>query len=246
MSSQEIQPALDKKAARMLEIYANEQFKSPRNIQRLRVQLIVWVLRNKVLGNLKRMSDLVLGSVALILLSPVMAITALLIKLDSPGPVIFRQERVGAFGRPFTCYKFRSMTVDAEARKVDLLALNEADAVVFKMANDPRVTRVGRIIRKYSIDELPQFWKVLRGDMSLVGPRPPVPYEVSQYDFYQLGRLGAVPGITGLQQVSGRSDLAFKRWVELDLQYIAEQSFWKDIEILLKTLPAVILARGAR
>ncbi|MCA9993185.1 MAG: exopolysaccharide biosynthesis polyprenyl glycosylphosphotransferase [Anaerolineales bacterium] len=246
MSSQEIQPALDKKAARMLEIYANEQFKSPRNIQRLRVQLIVWVLRNKVLGNLKRMSDLVLGSVALILLSPVMAITALLIKLDSPGPVIFRQERVGAFGRPFTCYKFRSMTVDAEARKVDLLALNEADAVVFKMANDPRVTRVGRIIRKYSIDELPQFWNVLRGDMSLVGPRPPVPYEVSQYDFYQLGRLGAVPGITGLQQVSGRSDLAFKRWVELDLQYIAEQSFWKDIEILLKTLPAVILARGAR
>ena len=246
MSSQEIQPALDKKAARMLEIYANEQFKSPRNIQRLRVQLIVWVLRNKVLGNLKRMSDLVLGSVALILLSPVMAVTALLIKLDSPGPVIFRQERVGAFGRPFTCYKFRSMTVDAEARKVDLLALNEADAVVFKMANDPRVTRVGRIIRKYSIDELPQFWNVLRGDMSLVGPRPPVPYEVSQYDFYQLGRLGAVPGITGLQQVSGRSDLAFKRWVELDLQYIAEQSFWKDIEILLKTLPAVILARGAR
>lgn len=246
MSSQEIQPALDKKAARMLEIYANEQFKSPRNIQRLRVQLIVWVLRNKVLGNLKRMSDLVLGSVALILLSPVMAITALLIKLDSPGPVIFRQERVGAFGRPFTCYKFRSMTVDAEARKVDLLALNEADAVVFKMANDPRVTRVGRVIRKYSIDELPQFWNVLRGDMSLVGPRPPVPYEVSQYDFYQLGRLGAVPGITGLQQVSGRSDLAFKRWVELDLQYIAEQSFWKDIEILLKTLPAVILARGAR
>ena len=246
MSSQEIQPALDKKAARMLEIYANEQFKSPRNIQRLRVQLIVWVLRNKVLGNLKRMSDLVLGSVALILLSPVMAITALLIKLDSPGPVIFRQERVGAFGRPFTCYKFRSMTVDAEARKVDLLALNEADAVVFKMANDPRVTRVGRVIRKYSIDELPQFWNVLRGDMSLVGPRPPVPYEVSQYDFYQLGRLGAVPGITGLQQVSGRSDLAFKRWVELDLQYIAEQSFWKDIEILLKTLSAVILARGAR
>lgn len=246
MTSQEIQPALDKKAARMLEIYANEQFKSPRNIQRLRVQLIAWVLRNKILGNLKRMLDLVLGSVALMLFSPVMAITALLIKLDSPGPVIFRQERVGAFGRPFICYKFRSMTVDAEARKVELLAFNEADAVVFKMANDPRVTRVGRIIRKYSIDELPQFWNVLKGDMSLVGPRPPVPYEVSQYNFYQLGRLGAVPGITGLQQVSGRSDLEFKRWVELDLQYIAEQSFWKDIEILLKTLPAVLLARGAR
>lgn len=246
MSSQEIQPALDKKAARMLEIYASEQFKSPRNIQRLRVQLIAWVLRNKILGNLKRMLDLVLGSMALIIFSPVMAITALLIKLDSPGPVIFRQERVGAFGQPFICYKFRSMTVDAEARKVDLLAFNEADAVVFKMVNDPRVTRVGRIIRKYSIDELPQFWNVLKGDMSLVGPRPPVPYEVSQYDFYQLGRLGAVPGITGLQQVSGRSDLEFKRWVELDLQYIAEQSFWKDIEILLKTLPAVLLARGAR
>lgn len=137
------------------------------------------------------------------------------------------------------------MYIDAEARKAELMANNEADEVVFKIKNDPRVTRVGRLIRKASIDEIPQLFNVLKGEMSLVGPRPPVPYEVAQYQFDQLRRLDAVPGITGLQQVSGRSELSFKRWVELDLQYISEQSLLKDIEILLKTIPAVLTGRGA-
>ena len=130
-------------------------------------------------------------------------------------------------------------------RKAELMAQNDADEVIFKMKNDPRVTRVGRVIRKASIDEIPQLFNVLKGEMSLVGPRPPVPYEVAQYQFDQLRRLDAVPGITGLQQVSGRSELSFKRWVELDLQYISEQSLLKDIEILLKTIPAVLTGRGA-
>ena len=137
------------------------------------------------------------------------------------------------------------MYVDAEARKAELMKENEADEVVFKMKRDPRVTRIGRFIRKASIDELPQFFNVLRGEMSLVGPRPPVPIEVVQYEFETMFRLDAVPGITGLQQVSGRSDLSFKRWVELDLQYIAEQSLLKDIEILIKTIPAVLSGKGA-
>jgi lipopolysaccharide/colanic/teichoic acid biosynthesis glycosyltransferase len=137
------------------------------------------------------------------------------------------------------------MYIDAEERKAELMALNEADGVVFKMKDDPRVTRVGRIIRKLSIDELPQLLNVIKGEMSLVGPRPPVPAEVSLYKFDQIRRLESVPGITGLQQVSGRSNLDFKRWVELDLEYIAEQSLMKDIEILLRTIPAVLFSKGA-
>lgn len=137
------------------------------------------------------------------------------------------------------------MYIDAEARKAELMAQNEADEIVFKMKNDPRITRVGRFIRKTSIDELPQLFNVLRGEMSLVGPRPPVPNEVEKYRFEHLGRLGAVPGITGLQQVSGRSELDFKTWVELDIKYIEEQSLLKDIEILAKTIPAVLFSRGA-
>jgi lipopolysaccharide/colanic/teichoic acid biosynthesis glycosyltransferase len=137
------------------------------------------------------------------------------------------------------------MYIDAEERKRELMEQNEADGPVFKMRDDPRITPVGRILRKSSIDELPQLFNVLKGEMSLVGPRPAVPEEVDEYEYYQLGRLDAVPGITGLQQVNGRSDIDFKRWVELDLQYIAEQSLLTDIKILLKTIPAVIFGRGA-
>lgn len=234
-----------KKAARMLEKYTNQSFKSTRTIQRMRFRLITWVIRNKINSNLKRAFDLFLVCLALPFALPVMGLMALAIKLDSPGPVFFKQVRVGKWGQTFYCYKFRSMYVDAEARKAELMAQNDADEVIFKMKNDPRVTRVGRIIRKASIDEIPQLFNVLKGEMSLVGPRPPVPYEVSQYQFDQMRRLDAVPGITGLQQVSGRSELSFKRWVELDLQYISEQSLLKDIEILLKTIPAVLTGRGA-
>lgn len=235
----------EEKAARMVEMYTTQSFKKARSIQRMRFRLIAWVIRNKIKENMKRVFDFVVVCLALPLLLPIMGAVALAIKIDSPGPVIFKQVRVGKWGKPFHCFKFRSMYVDAEQRKDELLEQNEADEVVFKIKNDPRITRVGRYIRKASIDELPQFFNVLRGEMSMVGPRPPVPREVAEYQFDQLRRLDAIPGITGLQQVSGRSDLGFTRWVELDLQYISEQSLMKDIEILVKTIPAVISGKGA-
>jgi lipopolysaccharide/colanic/teichoic acid biosynthesis glycosyltransferase len=239
------QPELDDKAARMLEMAANQSFRSARVAGRMRLTVVTWVIRTKLANSLKRLLDVAVAGAALVATSPIFLGTAVAIKLDSPGPVFFRQTRVGKWGTTFGCYKFRSMYIDAEKRKADLAARNEADGPIFKIRNDPRITRVGRIIRKLSIDELPQLINVLRGEMSLVGPRPALPREVAQYEFDQLGRLDAVPGITGLQQVSGRSDLSFKRWVELDIQYIAEQSFLKDVEILLKTLPAVLTGRGA-
>lgn len=235
----------DDKATRMLAIFNERRFESSRANQRLRVRMLVWVIRKKLVRSLKRILDVTVASIALLGTAPIMALTALLIKLDSPGPVLFRQVRVGKDGEQFYCLKFRSMFIDAERRKAELIARNEADGPVFKMKNDPRITRVGRVIRKLSIDELPQLFNVLKGEMSLVGPRPAIPTEVARYTFEQLGRLHAIPGITGLQQVSGRSNLDFKRWVELDLEYIAEQSIWKDIEILIKTIPAVIFSRGA-
>lgn len=244
-TTQAQQDSQAEKAARMVEIYMTQSFKRGRSIQRMRLRLIAWVIRNKLKSNVKRVFDFVIVCLMLPFVLPIMAVVALAIKLDSPGPVFFKQRRVGKWGKPFYCYKFRSMYVDADKRKDELLAQNEADEVIFKIKDDPRITRVGRVIRKASIDEIPQLINVLKGEMSLVGPRPPVPREVAQYQFYQLRRLDAVPGITGLQQVSGRSDLSFKRWVELDLQYISEQSLLKDVEILVKTVPAVLTGKGA-
>ena len=240
------QPAIvDPKAARMFELYARhgtnfawENLRS--NLIRLR-----WLGHIQIEINLKRTFDLLVALSALPLVLPIMLFTALVIKLDSSGPVIFRQERVGKWGRRFTCYKFRSMYTGAEARKTELMAANEADEVVFKMKRDPRVTRVGYFIRRFSIDELPQIFNVIRGDMSLVGPRPPVPIELESYSFDTFRRLETIPGLTGLQQVSGRSDLSFKRWVALDVEYIREQSLKKDIEILFKTIPVAISGKGA-
>ena len=245
MTNTAIERQLDDKAARMLEIYAEQRFRSSYSAQRLRFTITRWVIRVKIVHQLKRILDMIFASLLIAFTAPIMLVTAIAIKLDSPGPVIFKQTRVGKWGMPFTCFKFRSMYVDAEARKEQLMALNEASGPVFKMKRDPRITRVGRVMRKLSIDELPQFFNVLRGEMSMVGPRPPVPKEVAQYSFDELRRLEAVPGITGLQQVSGRSDMSFKRWIELDMQYIAEQSLLKDIEILLKTIPAVMSGKGA-
>ena len=236
---------LDAKTLQMVEIYERRSYRHVHMTQRLRLRMIFWVIRLKVLNSLKRLLDIAVASLMLLALSPLMGMTALLVKITSPGPIFFGQTRVGKYGTTFTCYKFRSMYIDAEARKKELMALNEADGPVFKMKNDPRVTSVGRIIRKLSIDELPQLWNVMKGEMSLVGPRPPVPQEVAEYQFDQLQRLHAVPGITGLQQVSGRSNMDFKRWVELDIQYISEQSLWNDIKILFKTIPAVLFSRGA-
>jgi lipopolysaccharide/colanic/teichoic acid biosynthesis glycosyltransferase len=239
------QNTADDKANRMLEKFDNEHFNRVSNVQRMRFHLLRWVIRNKIIGSLERLFDLILVIPLLVVASPLIFLTAIAIKLDSPGPVFFKQVRVGKWGGRFDLFKFRSMVIDAEAQMAALLAQNDADEVIFKMKVDPRVTRVGRFIRKFSLDELPQLFNVLKGDMRLVGPRPPVPYEVEQYQYDYLRRLDVVPGITGLQQVSGRSDLPFKQWVELDLQYIEEKSLLKDIEILLRTIPAVIRGRGA-
>ncbi len=240
-----VRPGLDPRALRMADRLADGYYTGPRALQRLRLTLLAWVIRNKITGSLKRLLDIVLGSLALVVLSPVMVLAAIAIRLDSPGPVIYRQQRVGKWGRLFDCYKFRSMYANADRDQAALAARNEADEIVFKMKGDPRITRVGRVIRKLSVDELPQLLNVIKGDMSLVGPRPPVPLEVAQYSYDHLQRLDAIPGITGLQQVSGRSDLTFRRWIELDLQYINEQSLLSDIWILLRTIPAVLSGRGA-
>jgi exopolysaccharide biosynthesis polyprenyl glycosylphosphotransferase len=189
--------------------------------------------------------DLALVSLSLLALAPVLVLIAVLIKLDSPGPVFFRQERVGKNGRRFHMIKFRSMHQNAERLLSILQGQNEATGPLFKMRNDPRVTRVGRVLRRLSLDELPQILNVLKGDMSLVGPRPPLPSEVSKYEDWQLGRLRAAPGMTGLWQVSGRSEVPFHDMVRLDLHYIRNWSLGLDFEILLKTIPAVLTSRGA-
>lgn len=193
----------------------------------------------------KRFLDIALALIGLVLLSPVLLLVALLVRFTSRGEIIFKQTRVGEGGRLFTCYKFRSMRVDADKLKSKLAHLNEASGPVFKMKNDPRVTFVGKYIRKLSLDELPQLWNVLRGDMSIVGPRPPVPHEVVCYDDHHLGRLAVKPGLTCLWQISGRSNIAFEHWVEMDLLYIDTMSFWGDVKIILKTIPAVLFCRGA-
>ena len=193
----------------------------------------------------KRVFDVLSSGLAILLASPVLVATAVAIRLESPGPVFFRQRRVGRNGRPFTMLKFRSMHVDAEARLEALRAHNEARGPVFKMRNDPRITRVGRFIRRTSIDELPQFFNVLSGEMSIVGPRPPIPAEVRQYKRWQRRRLSVKPGITCTWQISGRSDIDFDQWMKLDLDYIDHWSLWGDIQICLKTIPAVLTARGA-
>ncbi len=194
----------------------------------------------------KRVLDVAASAILLVLLMPVFLSVALAIRLEDPGPILFKQKRVGRWGALFTMWKFRSMYTDAEERKKELMAQNEMEGgVIFKMKDDPRVTKVGRIIRKTSIDELPQLWNVLKGDMSLVGPRPPVPQEVDEYSLADRRRLEVIPGITCIWQVSGRSDIPFDQQVELDVQYIQSQSFWTDIKILLKTVPALLFGVGA-
>ncbi|WP_349426392.1 sugar transferase [Microbacterium sp. LWS13-1.2] len=193
----------------------------------------------------KRLFDISVVTVALVLLAPVFAAIAVAVRLGSPGPVIFRQERVGAHGTRFTMLKFRSMVVDAEARLAELRALDEGNGVLFKLKDDPRVTRTGRFLRAYSLDELPQLWNVLRGDMSLVGPRPPLPSEVEQYEGPVSRRLLTRPGITGLWQVNGRSNLSWEDSVRLDLYYVENWSITGDIVVLAKTAKAVLHSDGA-
>ena len=199
-------------------------------------------------GNLwlKRTMDIVLATAVLLGTAPLVVLIALAIKLERPrGPVLFKQVRIGRDGRPFYFYKFRSMRPDAEELKEQLRELNEADGPIFKMRNDPRVTRVGRLLRRTSLDELPQVFNILRGDMSWVGPRPPVPSEVAEYTDWHRRRLEITPGLTGLWQVSGRSDLSFDEMVKLDLYYAENWSLFFDLKIILLTIPAVLSARGA-
>ena len=193
---------------------------------------------------LKRTIDILGSILGLALLLPLFAIIAVTIKMESPGPVFYRSRRLGKKSRPFTFYKFRTMIADATHSQENLRHLNTRKEVLFKIANDPRITPVGRILRKYSLDELPQLWNVLKGDMSLVGPRPPVPSEYQQYKLEHLRRLDVTPGITGLWQIRARQDPSFERYIEWDLQYIERWSLRADMEILLSTIPAVVLGKG--
>jgi lipopolysaccharide/colanic/teichoic acid biosynthesis glycosyltransferase len=193
----------------------------------------------------KRMLDIGVTTLMLLILSPLMIATALAVKLTSPGPVFFVQTRVGVNGETFGIIKFRSMYRDAEARQAELLAQSDRSGVCFKHKNDPRITAMGRYIRRFSIDELPQLFNVLKGEMSLVGPRPALPAEVAAYPAHALGRLKAVPGITGIWQVSGRADVSFEEMVEMDIAYARSVSLRSDLAILFLTIPAVLSGRGA-
>ena len=194
----------------------------------------------------KRAFDLVASSIFLLVSGPLLGLLALLVKLEDGGPVIFAQTRVGRFGREFKMYKFRSMCPDAEARLQALLGQNHhAEGVTFKLKDDPRLTRIGKWLRKYSFDELPQFFNVLKGDMSLVGPRPPVPREVELYSLADRRRLAVKPGITCLWQISRRSEIDFSGQVRLDVRYIETQNFRVDVQILVRTVPAVLSGKGA-
>jgi lipopolysaccharide/colanic/teichoic acid biosynthesis glycosyltransferase len=193
----------------------------------------------------KRILDVIGASIALLCSLPILAAAALAIRIESPGPIFYRSIRIGRNGRPFTFLKLRSMVRDADRHRHQLSHLNEVDGPAFKISRDPRVTRVGRFLRTTSIDEIPQFVNVLRGEMSLVGPRPPIPEEVAQYEPWQLRRLDVRPGITCLWQISGRSRIGFQEWMRLDLEYIRYRSFALDLKILLRTLPAVLSREGA-
>lgn len=193
----------------------------------------------------KRAIDIICSVIALVVLSGLFALVALLIKLEDGGNVVYSQTRVGKNGKFFRMYKFRSMYMNAEKMKKELLAQNESDGPAFKMENDPRITKIGAFIRKFSIDELPQLINILKGDMSIVGPRPPLGYEVMQYDEFAMRRLCVKPGLTCYWQCSGRSNIMFDEWMRLDNKYIEDRSMWTDIKMIFKTIPAVFKSKGA-
>lgn len=211
-----------------------------------RWRLSFWEIGLRSLLAIKRFADIVLGLVALVVLIPLFLAVAVCILIDDGFPVLLMQKRVGLYGREFKLHKFRSMCRNAEEMKEGLLEQNESDdGVIFKIKNDPRITRVGRVIRRFSIDETPQFLNVLVGDLSLVGPRPPLPEEVAKYSLPARKRLQVKPGLTCLWQIQGRSEIPFDKLVSLDMQYIRSQSILKDIVIIIKTIPAVLFGRGA-
>ena len=219
---------------------------------RFRIRVRLWVKRRlwqSVVGGslfLKRALDVIVAAAALVALSPLLLLTILLIKLEDGGPLFFKQTRIGLRGRPFGMWKFRSMVVNADALKEKLLSQNEMKGgVTFKMKDDQRITKVGKWIRKFSVDELPQLVNVLNGEMSLVGPRPPVPREVAEYSVEDRQRFFVKPGLTCFWQVGGRSEIDFAGQVRLDIDYIRSESVWLDCKLLLKTVPAVLFGKGA-
>ena len=237
----ELDPTVRKELIRTISSSINPRFR-----YRRRLKVSVWETTIMFSYLLKRLLDITVSALALIVLLPLFVLTALAIWIENPGAVFYTQIRVGLNGKHFKFYKFRSMVVNADKIKQELAAYNESKAgVIFKIKKDPRITKVGKIIRKFSIDELPQLINVLKGDMSLVGPRPPLPLEVGEYTLEERKRLHVIPGITCLWQVSGRSDIPFTDQVRLDMQYIQSASFLNDIILLLKTIPAVLTGRGA-
>lgn len=200
------------------------------------VEKKIIVRKDKTYLFMKRMLDYIGSGIGIIVLSPILLVIAIIIKVEDGGPVIFKQERVGYNGKHFYIYKFRSMRVDAEQLKKSLMKQNEVKGAMFKMKDDPRVTSFGKFMRKHSLDELPQFFNVFQGDMSLVGPRPPLQDEVEKYSDYEKQRLLVRPGLSGLWQISGRNNLSFSEMVELDLQYIQTRNIWIDIKIIVKTV----------
>ena len=237
-------PALDDKALEQLE---QRLVPSPRKLAWLRVRFLLWRMSGTMGARIKRGIDISAAVCLLVLLLPLLLLVALLVKLTDGGPVLFWQMRVGKWGRPFRFPKFRSMVINAEEIRARLMEANQhgGQGITFKMKRDPRVTWIGRIIRKTSIDELPQLWCVIRGDMSLVGPRPALVSEVVRYTLENRRRLDIKPGLTCIWQVSGRSDIPFEEQCRLDAQYIEEQSLRADLRLLLKTIPAIITGRGA-
>lgn len=203
------------------------------------------IRENLIYRTTKRLFDIVVGFLILILLLPIIPVIALMIRLDTPGPVFFKQNRVGKDGRIFKFYKFRSMLREAEGQQKTVQEFNEKDGPIFKIRSDPRITDVGRFLRRSSLDEIPQILNVLKGDMSLVGPRPPLPGEVQHYRPWHRKRLEVMPGITCLWQISGRSHISFDEWMRLDMEYLKNRSFKTDLMIFLKTIPAVIARKGA-
>nr|WP_294345687.1 sugar transferase [Prosthecochloris sp.] len=241
LKAMELDPTVRKELIQKISGTLNPGMKYKRTLK-----VAAWEFTIRLSYLLKRGLDLVVSITALILLFPLLLLTALAIWIENPGPIFYVQTRVGHNGKHFRFYKFRSMVVNADAIKESLSKQNESAAgVIFKMKKDPRITRTGRIIRKLSIDELPQLVNVLKGDMSLVGPRPPLPNEVAEYTLEQRKRLHIIPGITCLWQVSGRSDIPFTDQVRLDLQYIQSAGIGNDLILLLKTIPAVIIGKGA-
>jgi exopolysaccharide biosynthesis polyprenyl glycosylphosphotransferase len=224
--------------------YESVEFGFPSNTQP-QVYELSSVKNRYVYVFFKRLFDLILSVFAIIVLSPIFIVTAIAVKLESKGPVFYSQPRASKNGKTFKMYKFRSMCVDADEKLKDLKVLNEKDGPVFKIANDPRVTKVGRIIRRKSIDELPQLINIIKGDMSIVGPRPPLLNEVEQYTPYQMHRLDVISGLTCYWQISGRSNVGFNEWVNLDIKYIKESSLWVDFKIIIKTFTTVLFGWGA-